>query len=222
MTPTEQVTGPDLTVRQATPADAGSLAALFGVARAAAFPAMPRPVHTNASVRAWFTDLLAPDGPAGRETWLAEAGGEVVGYLVLEPHWLESLYVLPGRTGEGVGTVLLDLAKALRPTGFSLWVFETNERARAFYERAGLVTVRVTDGSTNEERSPDREMAWLGADPVAALRRRVDDCDDELAELLTQRAALTGLIQRYKESPELPGRDAAREAEIVDRPDDRP
>jgi chorismate mutase len=151
------------------------------------------------------------------ETWLAEDGTEVLGYLMLDGSWLDALYVRAGRTGEGLGSLLLELAKTLRPEGFSLWVFETNVRAQVFYRRHGLVTIRRTDGATNEERSPDREMGWLGADPVVALRRRVDATDDEVADLLEQRAALTALIQEHKEVPGEAGRDAGREGEIAER-----
>ena len=59
-------------------------------------------------------------------------------------------------------------------------------------------------------------MAWFGEDPVAALRRRVDDATTG-SPTVAQRAALTGLIQQLKEVPGQAGRDAAREAEIVAR-----
>jgi len=210
----------DLVLRPAGPDDAGTLADLFMAAREAAFPAMPRPVHGPSSVRAWFDELVGPrpDGSdPTRETWLAERHGRVVGYAILDGGWLDSLYVAPAETGQGLGAVLLDLVKGLRPDGFSLWVFESNRRARAFYERHGLLTLRRTDGSQNEEGAPDREMAWLGVDPVATLRRRVDATDDALAELLEQRLTLTGLIQRHKPVGGHAGRDPEREEEIVRR-----
>ena len=70
--------------------------------------------------------------------WVAEAEGVVVGYLRLTGDWLDDLYVVPEHAGQGVGSALLDLAKALRPGGFGLWVFETNVPARAFYAAHGL------------------------------------------------------------------------------------
>ena len=152
----------DLTVRPATADDADALAQLFTQAREAAYPAMPRPVHDAASVRTWFAELLvdrADGSRPTRETWLAERD-DVVGYLVLDDVWLDSLYVHPDHTGQGIGSALLDLAKVLRPGGFSLYVFESNLPAQAFYARHGLVTVRRTDASDNEERAPDLELAW--------------------------------------------------------------
>lgn len=212
----------DLTVRPAAGVDAEPLADLFWAARQAAYPAMPRSVHTRAECGHWFREVLGLSPrtipmPADRETWVAEGQDGLVGYLVLDPAWLDSLYVRPDLTGQGIGSVLLDLAKSLRPDGFGLWVFETNVRARAFYERHDLVVVRRTDGSDNEERAPDLEMAWFGVDPVAGVRRRIDAVDDRLAATLAERAALTAVVQRLKDVPGHAGRDASREAEIVAR-----
>ena len=202
-----------VTLRPGTPADQDALAALATDARRAAVPLMPPSVHTPEEDRAWIGRQLAGE----RETWVAEAGGDLVGYLVLEPEWLHSLYVRPDLAGQGLGAFLLDFVKGLRPDGFGLWVFETNEPARRFYRRHGLVEVRRTDGSGNEEHAPDVEMAWLGQDPVRELRRRIDLVDDELAELLDRRAALTALVQARKEVPGHAGRDRDREDAIVRR-----
>lgn len=205
--------GTDLVLRPAAPGDAATLADLFIAAREAAYPSMPRSVHTAEETHEWFRGLLT----GGRETWVAEQAGGVVGFLVLDHAWLDSVYVRRDLVGRGIGSVLLDLAKSLRPDGFGLWVFQSNEGAQRFYRRHGLVEIRRTDGADNEEREPDVEMAWLGNDPVSALRRRVDALDEELASLLDRRALLTALIQGQKEVPGHEGRDPRREAEIAAR-----
>jgi chorismate mutase/GNAT superfamily N-acetyltransferase len=205
--------GTDLVLRAAGPADAPALAEVFLAARAAAYPAMPHVVHTPTEVHSRLLRRLE----AGGDTWLAERGAQPVGYLALDAAWLDSVYVHPDLTGQGIGSALLDLAKSLRPDGFGLWVFESNEPARRFYSRHGLVEIRCTDGSENDEREPAVELAWLGADPVAALRRRIDEVDDELAALLDRRAGLTGQVQAQKAVPGHAGRDRAREAEIAVR-----
>jgi chorismate mutase/GNAT superfamily N-acetyltransferase len=214
----------DLRLRPAGPEDAAVLAELFLSARDAAYPAMPRPVHPPEEVRAWLARRLGEDRAADRsvggpvtEAWLAERAGDPVGYLLLEGDWLHSLYVRPGLTGQGIGSVLLDVAKGLRPDGFALWVFERNTGARRFYVRHGLWELEHTDGSANEERTPDLRMVWPGRDPVGYLRREVDRVDDELADALNRRAALTAAIQQHKEVPGHPGRDRRREAEIAAR-----
>lgn len=205
--------GTDLVLRPAAPDDAATLADLLIAAREAAYPSMPRSVHTAEETHEWFRGLLT----GGRETWVAEQAGGVVGFLVLDHAWLDSVYVRRDLVGRGIGSVLLDLAKSLRPDGFGLWVFQSNEGAQRFYRRHGLVEIRRTDGADNEEREPDVEMAWLGNDPVSALRRRVDALDEELASLLDRRALLTALIQGQKEVPGHEGRDPRREAEIAAR-----
>lgn len=238
MTPTEPVAGAGggVTLRAAGLEDADRVAELYAEARRAAVPAMPPAVHTLEEDRAYFAGVLA--GPA--EVWLAEAApddrapdepapGEPVpdepvpdepgpsGFMVLEAAWLNALYVRPDLIGHGIGSALLDLAKVLRPEGFGLWVFESNHPARRFYDRHGLVAVRRTDGSANEERAPDVMMVWPGSDPVGALRAAVDDLDADLARLLELRAGLTRSIQDHKAPSTVPGRDPEREAEIVAR-----
>jgi chorismate mutase/ribosomal protein S18 acetylase RimI-like enzyme len=206
-----------LTVRPATPADSDAVAALLIDAREAAFPAIPRGVHPPEDVRRWVRTRF--DVP-GVELWIAEETGSTkppVGVLLLEENWVHSLYVAPGRTGERIGTVLLDLAKSLRPRGLGLWVFETNERARRFYARHGFVEVRRTDGSDNEEHQPDIEMAWPDPDSLEGLRGRIDRIDDRLATLLAERARITAQVQRVKPVPGHAGRDPDREDEIVAR-----
>ena len=155
----------DLSLRQARPHEASALARLHLAARRAAVPAMPPPVHGDAETRAWFDDLLQG---AGHEIWVAERAGAVVGYLVLEgPGWLHSLYVRPELTGHGIGSVLIDVAKGLRPSGLQLWVFETNVRAQRFYRRHGFAEVERTDGADNEERAPDIRMAWPAGEGIS-------------------------------------------------------
>jgi GNAT superfamily N-acetyltransferase len=147
----------DLTLRPAGLDDAEALSTLFLEAREAAYPSMPRLVHPPDDVRRWFRSRFDADGV---EVWMAERDDVPVALLLLEDAWLHSLYVAPGLTGQGIGAVLLDLAKSLRPDGLGLWVFESNVDAQRFYRRYGFRVVRRTDGSENEEKEPDIEMAW--------------------------------------------------------------
>jgi GNAT superfamily N-acetyltransferase len=150
----------DLTLRPAGVDDAEALSTLFLEAREVAYPSMPRLVHPPDDVRRWFRSRFDAADVAGVEVWMAERDDVPVALLLLEDAWLHSLYVAPGLTGQGIGAVLLDLAKSLRPDGLGLWVFESNVDAQRFYRRHGFRVVRRTDGSENEEREPDIEMAW--------------------------------------------------------------
>jgi chorismate mutase/GNAT superfamily N-acetyltransferase len=211
LTPTDVPDGGDLSLRPATTDDAAEITELYLATRRAAEPAMPPHLHTPASVLAHTTGEIVE-----KEVWVAESD-EVLGFAVLDKTFLDSLYVGPDHQGFGVGTALLDLAKARRPDGFALWVFASNTRARGFYRRHGLVELEHTDGSGNEERSPDVRMAWPGDDPVGFLRRQIDEVDDELALLLARRLALTATVQGYKPQPGKGGRDREREREIAAR-----
>lgn len=183
--------GAELTVRPADPADAVAMADLYTAARVAAVPSMPPAVHTNDEDRAWLAAALA-----GRRTgWVAERGGELAGYALVEDDWLDHLFVRPDLTGSGVGSMLLDVVKSIRPRGFCLWVFESNAGARRFYARHGLVELERTDGSANEERAPDIRMAWPGADPQAFLQSLLDDVDRELALAAARREALVRALR---------------------------
>ena len=99
-----------------------------------------------------------------REVWLAEDGdGRPLAVLVLEDDWIDQLYVAPGRTGHGVGSRLVELAKSVRPRGLQLWTFESNTDAQRFYRRHGFVVAETTDGSGNEEKAPDLRFVWTPA-----------------------------------------------------------
>lgn len=150
MTPT------DLLVRPAAATDLPAVAEVYLESRAAA--TMPPGIHPDDDVRRWVSgwDLTEHD------VWLAESGDALVGFAHTTPTWLDGLYVVPEAQGIGVGSALLDVVKATRPDGFGLWVFEVNHPARGFYARHGLIELRRTDGSENEEHAPDIEMVWRG------------------------------------------------------------
>src|SRR3954447_21456212 len=203
--------GSDLVLRPATTVDADQVTELYLATRRAAEPAMPPQLHTPESVLAFMTVVLAE-----KEVWVAE-DDQVVGFMTLDEAFLDALYVGPDHQGLGIGTSLLELAKARRPDGFALWVFATNAPARGFDHRHGLLELEHTDGSGNEERAPDVRMAWPGVDPIGFLRRQVDEVDDDLALLLARRFALTAAIQGFKTMPGREGRDPEREREIARR-----
>jgi ribosomal protein S18 acetylase RimI-like enzyme len=101
--------------------------------------------------------------PPEFRTWVAEDDeGAAVGFAVTGPSEdadadqrtgeVYAIYLEPDRIGTGVGRPLLEHAVGdLRDRGFAdatLWVLESNELARRFYERAGW----RFDGTTTSER----------------------------------------------------------------------
>ena len=97
------------------------------------------------------------------EVWLAVEGNEVVGLVALGEHKVAQLHVEPRCQGRGLGTALLDRAKELSPEGLTLFTFQGNERARAFYERRGFRAVQF-GVSPPPESEPDVKYAWNSAE----------------------------------------------------------
>ena len=112
-------------------------------------------LHTPEEDRAYFRGVVADS-----EVWVWEEDGRVLGFAALTADELTHIYVEPDAHGHGIGGALIDRAKERRPGGFRLWVFQQNANARRFYERRGFDLVRETDGSGNEERTPDALYAW--------------------------------------------------------------
>jgi GNAT superfamily N-acetyltransferase len=142
-------------IRRAAQHEAPAIADLYWRAREAAVPAIPPSVHPLDDVHLHFATVVLPQ----RDTWLAVEGDVIIGFLVLEPGWVDHLYLEPSRTGEGIGTQLLDHAKTVQPDGLDLWAFRSNAGARRFYERHGFTAVAFTEGD-NEEGEPDVRYRW--------------------------------------------------------------
>lgn len=73
-------------------------------------------------------------------TWVAEAGGSVVGFLSLHASEIGSLFVDPAYHRLGIGQALLQLARELQPV-LDVQVYEANAIGRAFYARTGFELV---------------------------------------------------------------------------------
>lgn len=87
--------------------------------------------------------------------------GQVIGWLGVEYSasavWIANIHLVPNWQGRGIGTTLLreilEVA-ATRRVPVSLRVLKSNPRARALYERLGLVVVSETDTHFNMETRP--------------------------------------------------------------------
>jgi len=141
-------------VRRAGPSDARAIAEVFVASFEPLLSFLPQ-LHTHDEDRAFVRDLVDR-----HEVWLAEDEGRVLGFAAISKAKLEQLYVHPDEQGRGIGGTLLTKTKERRPAGFTLWVFQQNERARRFYEARGLTLVQLTDGSGNEEKTPDALYEW--------------------------------------------------------------
>jgi len=72
---------------------------------------------------------------------LALRDGTLVGLVAFTPESVVQLYVHVDHPGQGIGTRLLDLAKANSGGKLWLYTFATNTNAQRFYERHGFDVV---------------------------------------------------------------------------------
>jgi GNAT superfamily N-acetyltransferase len=129
----------DVTLRQASALDASDIAALVDAAYGhyvERIGGRPRPMTDD------YDEVVRT-----RRVTVAEAGGSVVGVLVLdvsdEGFLIDNVAVHPARQGAGVGKALLELAEAeARTAGWdsiALYTHELMEENLALYARIGYV-----------------------------------------------------------------------------------
>lgn len=155
---------PAITIERASPRDAGEIAALYLASRAEALPYLRR-CHSDEEIRGWIEAVRLPTG----ETWVAREAGRILGFLSLDGGELDKLYLLPGHFRRGIGSLLLAKARERSPDGLSLFTFQRNTAARAFYERHGFRLVDLNDGTRNEEGEPDALYEWRKSSATEGL-----------------------------------------------------
>jgi ribosomal protein S18 acetylase RimI-like enzyme len=148
-----------LRIRPAGGEDADPIARLF-LASKGTLTFLPS-IHTDEETFNFIANIVLRD----QDVFVAETNGEISGFLAMQGDMVEHLYVRPDLLRRGIGSALLQRAKERLPSGFRLWVFQQNVSARRFYERHGLRLVEETDGSRNEERTPDALYEWRPTDP---------------------------------------------------------
>lgn len=145
-----------LALRPGRVADAEALATCYHQIRAECVPQIPPSIHDLESIRTHMAEVVL----VHQRVTVVEAHGELLGFSATRPGFLESLYLARSITGHGVGTRLLDLAKARAPKGLECWAFQSNHDALRFYARHGFIEVERTDGAGNEEHAPDVRLRW--------------------------------------------------------------
>lgn len=119
-------------------------------------------LHTPEEDLTYFREYIFPTC----QVW-GVVDEKIVGILAFRQEWIDQLYVLPQHQGQGIGSALLDVAKAASET-LQLWTFQRNIAARRFYEARGFLAVEETDGGDNEEREPDVLYRWARHPPLLA------------------------------------------------------
>jgi len=114
-------------------------------------PWMPR-IHTRDEDRAFCAHLIS------KGVRIAHNNGVPVAFLARNGADITALYVAAHHRRSGFGSALIDDAKAVSDA-LSLWTFQANTEARAFYDCHGFAEIARTDGD-NDEGLPDVKLSW--------------------------------------------------------------
>ncbi len=145
-------------IRPAGTDDGASIARVF-LASFATLTFLPK-LHSDEETFDFITNIVLRE----QDVLVAETDGEVGGFIAMHGDMVEHLYVRPDLRRRGIGSALLRRAQESMPSGFRLWVFQENVPARRFYEAHGLMLIEKTDGSRNEEQTPDALYEWRPKD----------------------------------------------------------
>jgi ribosomal protein S18 acetylase RimI-like enzyme len=93
--------------------------------------------HSIDDQQQYFLDHVLPQN----EVCLALGGAALLGFVAASRESVNQLYIHPAQRRCGIGTQLLDWAKARSAGSLWLYTFARNAAARAFYRRSGFVEV---------------------------------------------------------------------------------
>lgn len=87
---------------------------------------------------------VGEESVAGWKVTVAEQNGTIVGFAAIKPSEaiLDQLFVQPSLIGSGLGRALFKDCQEQMPVGFTLHTASSNEKARRFYENAGMQVLR--------------------------------------------------------------------------------
>jgi putative acetyltransferase len=130
--------GVPVALRRMQPAELAQTLDVWVASWQAAYPAIDFEAR-----RAWMMERLAQHDREGSACIIAVDAGRICGLLVInvEKGYLDQIAVAPHHQGSGLAEALLDEAKRLAGSGFTLHVNQDNHRAVAFYQKHGLVIV---------------------------------------------------------------------------------
>lgn len=141
-------------LRAATPLDAGAMGQILSD-WIDTTPWMPR-IHTRAEDISFCSYMI-------EKGWVeVVASNALDGFLARDDTFIHALYVRSEARRLGCGSMLLQAA--MRQVGrLSLWTFQDNLAAQAFYEGHNFRATKRTDGARNDEGLPDICYEWEAA-----------------------------------------------------------
>jgi ribosomal protein S18 acetylase RimI-like enzyme len=148
-----------LNFRIATQADVQAVIHVYLASRKEFVPFAPL-AHSDGDIHQWIQQNLIP---TGRVT-VVEEDRKVIGMMALSADetagWIDHLYLHPNAVGRGIGSKLIEQAKASLGSPIRLYTFQQNVKAIKFYEHHGFKAIAYSDGSGNEENCPDILYEW--------------------------------------------------------------
>ena len=141
-----------VSLRHARSTDAGKVGAILSEFIDTT-PWMPR-LHSRAE-DVGFAALMIDRG------WVivAHDARQVTGFAARDGDEVHALYVAGNARRKGVGSALVRACQA-DVDRLSLWTFQANTTAQAFYAHHGFSQREHTDGSRNDEGLPDIRFEW--------------------------------------------------------------
>ena len=139
-------------LRDAWPTDAGKVGAILS-GFVAETPWMPN-LHSRAE-DIGFAGMMIDRG------WVRVAWDRthLLGFCAREGEDIHALYVAATHRRQGIGAALIADAQAAVPR-LTLWTFQANAEAQAFYAALGFTEAERTDGAANDEKLPDIRLVW--------------------------------------------------------------
>ena len=113
-----------------------------------------------AARRPWFLDHMAALQAAGAHVLVAASPDKLLGFVTVDPatQVMDQLAVADVHAGKGVGSQLIEAAKARSPSGLRLSVNTDNPRAISLYRRHGFMV--VGEGRNARSGLPIIDMIW--------------------------------------------------------------
>lgn len=119
--------------------------------------------HVTASLRApatWFLVAHDDGAPVGMAAAMPSRTGDGAGPVIPGVCYLDLVFVVPERWGEGIGGVLLDaVLTEARARGYSsihLWTHDDNERSHRLYRSRGF----APSGRTRRDDAGGQVSEW--------------------------------------------------------------
>jgi ribosomal protein S18 acetylase RimI-like enzyme len=93
---------------------------------------------------------------------MIQSNGRVIGFLALEKHTIQALYIKKDFQRLGFGQAAIRFVQK-QSQELGLWVLQSNIDAQRFYQRLDFQLVEISDGQDNDYNLPDFFYSWKAA-----------------------------------------------------------